>query len=146
MDAVAKHEEMMALSAQELDIWLQEAEDAGLEECAWILMPSSIGKKMPLLDSTSEAVVVPVRWTMGDMSWYVVEYDGKDTVAAYYTDPNGKIMGKSVFNITALSDMILVSNSRNWRVYRDINWNPTTQLNSLLSSNEFLGTDDELIF
>jgi len=146
------HEEFMAMSAAELNIWIEEAQvedllnPANLEECPWILIPSILGKNLPPLNSTGSETTVPIKWSMGDVSWYIVEYDGNDTVNAYISDSDGISPTKTKFNISKLSDLTLHSENETWRVYRDVHWNPNTKLSDIIktfSKSSFVSADDD---
>ena len=156
-----RHEELMAMSVDDVNMWIEEAQiedllnPTNLKECPWILIPSSIGKNLAPLDSTDSDPIVPIRWFMGDISWYIVECDGNDVVSAYMADPSKITPTKARFNISQLNDLVLFSENETWRVYRDVNWNPNTKLSDITKKfstpvttppNDFLDDDDDLVF
>ena len=135
----AAHEDMMAMSAEELDAWLEDIETeellnpTNLEECPWILMPSTMTNGIPHINAAGQDPKVFIKWSMGELSWYIVEFDGEDTVGAYLVNEDTNASpAKSLFQVSQISELTFFSDKQTWRVYRDINWNPNTRLSSVL--------------
>jgi hypothetical protein len=148
-----KHDEFMAMSAEELNIWAENTEidaflnAAELSNCPWILIPKNIGSTIPSINKSGKDPVVPIRWFMGEVSWYIVEYDGEDTVNAFISDDIEISPQKTHFSINKLGSLTMFSETETWRVYRDTNWNPNTRLSDIMktfiASTKDKNTDDD---
>lgn len=152
----AAHNSMMALSSEELDAWLQDIETEELlnptdiKECPWILMPSTLTENIPALGTADNDPYVHVKWSMGELSWYIVEYDGNDTVTAYLINEEDNLPpAKTQFQVSQISDLTFFSEKQTWRVYRDIDWDPNTKLSAAIKVPMSPPEDDpdiELVF
>ena len=150
MSALEKHEEILALSSEDFGIWLESFEEEtslepmNLGECPWILLPSSSSIGDLNINPNGE-LVVPIRWRIGDMSIYVLGYDGNDSVKAYavvdYDMPD-----LVTFKISQINEILLVTENDDYlRVCRDTEWNPTT-LNKIFPKLFNNTPNEELIF
>ena len=150
MSALEKHEEILALSSEDFGVWLESFENEvveepfNLDECPWILVPSSSKISDIDIDPDGEAIV-SIRWKIGEMSIYVLGYDGNDSVKAYasvkHEEPD-----LVTFKISEISEILLVTeNDENLRVCRDTAWHPTALGNIFpeLFSNK---PNEELVF